>query len=212
MAHCKQHLHCPYVNEPFNNLNEKEYNNALKYITNSDDIVVKNHIRHFYNYTDKCINENILNDFLSIDWFTMVLIRRNLFNQTLSYCRARLTEEWNSYSEKSVHIDPEWFLRVSTKLWWSIEQLYVYSQKINYNKIVFTEDLTNDVQTDASMFLSNIDTNLLKNISEKSPPKNKIIENYNELRDIAVNTNHLNPIPGVVIDDNWHINSIKWNQ
>ena len=211
--YCPQHIEkFDYINEPFNQ--KPDVDSKLDYFENSRDIVVKNHVRHFYTFethgVDRYTPVEKIDRFFSMGWQTFVIIRKNLFDQTISYCRSRLTNEWNNYTDQMITIDPDFFNQTRLALWGSVNRLYEQQHNINYHKILYTEDFTNDSVLDCEKITTTIDPTTTKLLSNKSPNKKQTIKNYDQLHQQFADTDDFPEIPGVQ-RKGCYIENVDWS-
>ena len=81
----------------------------------------------------------------------ILMIRKNIWNTTLSLSIAQLKNEWFDYKNmSSIEIDVD-FHRKSINLYFqNLIGLHENKYNLNYNEIIFYEDLTFDPKTDFS--------------------------------------------------------------
>lgn len=211
--YCPEHLNVfEYINEPFNN--KPGVDNMLEHFEKSDNIVVKNHVRHFYTYktggTERYVPQEKIQQFFDMGWQTYVLARRNLFDQTISYCRARITNEWNNYTNDVISIDTDFFNDTRLALWGSINRLYENTKTLTYTKILYTEDLTGNSILDCEKIVQPNTTMHGPLLANQSPDKKTTIENYNQLQDMFLSLDDFPDIPGVE-RNGWYIKNIDWS-
>jgi len=168
---------------------------------NTTDLVIKNHINHFDN-----INQYHLKDeFNSISWDTIVLIRRDLFKTAISLSTSRLNKEWIKYREVQTpfKIDPEFFI---DQLHYVVSMIHDITHNVHsfrYSQVLFYEGLTFNHESDFNRISFNpqFDIDRRRDLFpdhpmfveelhwvDKAPDKQLLIENYGELESLARQT------------------------
>ena len=176
------------ISEPFNHSKtnikgHKDKNAIIENIINSNHVLVKNHIHEIFN-----IKKLLLNQYCSVDWFTICLLRKNVFEMTLSRAIALQTNKWDNqnYKNLTIKIDNKFFKECLNE---SIRWIRLIKQNqlnFNYNKIIYYEDLKFNSLDD----LKNLNISLPHTkfySSKKLYSKKKLVSNYNELFDISIN-------------------------
>lgn len=198
------------INEPFNytaryphltstNRRIELTQRIIQNLKNSTDTVVKNHISHF----DNIELPALVTEFRLIDWYTIVLLRRDLFKSALSLAVSTITHEWITYDNNTtpVAIEPEHFLKELDHVIYSVRNIVNNVHGFKYNQVIFYEDLTFDPQHDFNMlrFSQGFDYDrraelfpdyqMFPNMKwvEQSPEKTQQVTNYWELHEHAVN-------------------------
>ena len=114
--------------------------------------------------------------------YNILLLRKNLWESALSLAISDHKNQWiNDLDNNKVTIDKQLFLRSLDIQIRNINHLWGDNDfNIKYNQILFTEDLTND----PSDLYESITGNrlVLENTVKKSPNKEDIVININELR------------------------------
>ena len=114
--------------------------------------------------------------------YNILLLRKNLWESALSLAISDHKNQWiNDLDDTTVTIDKQSFLRVLDIQIRNINHLWGDNDfAIKYDKILFTEDLTDDP---GDLYESITGKRLvLENTVKKSPAKEKIIINLGELR------------------------------
>lgn len=193
------------ISEPFNEKhNHGNLYNILDTMNLSHVVVTKNHIDQLLDI--KNTNEEIYQKFINVGWFNIVLLRKNIFENTLSRAIALIKNSWNNhtYSESdSLLLDIKFFkdqLDTTVYYWKSISTNLL---KIQYNNVIYYEDLSFEPNTDFD-FLNYYCNFPLKSghiefNTTKSPEKTKIVSNYNELKEFTFNYMNKLTIYGVNI-------------
>lgn len=163
-----------YYNEPYN---ADMYKQAVDWMLEDNNAVVKHHIRHLI-AEDVYPGKQMLQIENTVDWHTIVVLRRDLFAQAVSYARSRTTNQWSIYDTQSISIDVDLFERCVKALWASVNYIVENKNKIRYDRVVFSEDITGDVKKDCKLL--NIST--VENIptTERSPVNS--VENIEQLK------------------------------
>jgi hypothetical protein len=162
----------------------------LKSWCNKDQTAIaKNHTSHL-NFLKR---SDLIDEFTASDPYTILMVRRNIIDTTLSFARAVTTNEWTRYrTSASILVDVNIFtnriLKASTQY---MTDLAKNPWRLRYDEIVYYEDLTGkpDVDLiklkiyDEQMFTPNPNAVI---ITERAPDKKESIVNYDELRNIAI--------------------------
>jgi len=197
-----------WFNEPFNkdiiNIDE-----ALTWMLTDPRSVIKNHIRHIFAH-DLYASKDQITHMLSVDWYTILILRSNTLEQSISYALSRTKNEWAKYTNSPVHISLDLFERSALAIWTSINLMFQRPYDITYNKIIFTEDLIYKPVHDCSLITRDIVQNDIIGITSPSYPKYQQILNYDELLEYSKTlVDRLPKIPGVVTNG-WNIIKIDW--
>ena len=187
------------ISEPFNWSKNRKISPSeiIERMQTSDVVVTKNHISELVSlYTT---HSDLYSSFFAIPFAHILLLRKNIFQCTLSRCVAHVTDQWSEYTYTSddkisipINLDMS-ELTHSLSMWECIATNYF---NVSYYKIVYYEDLS---------FSSNdLDIFEIKSIIpvdyQKSPEKHKLVLNYDELKQATfdvINTIHL---PHVLVD------------
>lgn len=196
-----------WFNEPFNKgiINDE----VLNWMLTDSRSVIKNHIRHIFAH-DLYASKEQVTHMLSVDWYTILIIRSNTLEQSISYALSRTKNEWAKYTNSSVHISLDLFERSALAIWASINLMFQRPYDITYNKIIFTEDLIYKPVHDCSLITRDIVQNDIIGMTSPSYPKYQQILNYEELLEYSKTlVDRLPKIPGVVTNG-WNITKIDW--
>ena len=182
------------TNEPFRNDtgidNHTFILEKLKKIKNLNTSVIKNHAWHINNL----LEYDLLDEFKNLNTYNIILIRKNIFESALSQTVAVIKNEWTDHKNfNKIDVPVDMFKDSIDSQIYSVCLIAQNNWNFTYNEIKYFEDLT---------FVPSIDffnTNIcqVKNISDlrqvkipdnlfKSPNKKDIVNNYNELQDIAL--------------------------
>lgn len=196
-------VNADFFNEPYNDRTSPE--SALEWMRNDDNAVIKHHIRHLVadDVYDSDRHFTIEND---LGWYNVVVLRRNLFDAAISYARSRTLDEWHGYTDTQVNIDPELFVNCVLALWGSLVHIVRNKHKLHYDKIIFSDDLTGDPNTDIKLILPDFSGDIT--VDSVPSPQNTIL-NIDQLKQIA-STIELPQHDGVVININCDLNIIDF--
>ena len=195
--HKQWKVNADYYNEPFNNRDDPRA--ALEWMKSDPNAVVKHHIRHLV--ADDVYNSaELFEQECKLDWMNVVVIRRDLFATALSYARSRTLNEWHDYTITSVRIEPEMFTNCLLALWGSLVHIARNKHNLEYNKIIFSDDLTGNPTEDIKTILPNYNREI--HIDSKQSPSNTV-ENLDQLRKLSktITLPHYNDAP-ITIDNN----------
>jgi len=171
------------ISEPFNDSKQslikyQNRNTIINSIKSSDNALVKSHIHELINIQ----HTDVFKEYSAIDWYTICLLRRNIFTLTLSRVIAISTGVWDNQNFKNLimHIDFEIFKNylIQTLNW--IRFIKLNSFNFIFHKVVFYEDLLFKSESD----LNNIGipvTHTTYYAPSRLYLKRDIISNYNEL-------------------------------
>lgn len=171
--------------------------------------VIKTHVQHLIDLRER----NLLDRFKSTVDYNVVIIRRNIFDVILSSIVSSEQDEWFKYNNEvtPIIVDTEMF-----KYWWKgiyYDTLRIYKNEfdIEYDEIVYYENFTRKLSRDwSNMKLCNTYyTSLvdLQSAHTKAPPKETVVSNYDELKQIALEYAKQEEFKELQIDNN--LNFIK---
>jgi len=175
------------ISEPFNHSknNIKSYRNKNKIVKNMikfNYVLVKSHVHQLFD-----IDKLLLEKYCSVDWITICLLRKNVFEMTLSLAIALKTNVWGNqnYNNLKINIESNFFKNCLQD---SIKWIQIMKQNhfnFNYNKIIYYEDLNFNSLDDLKIL--NISLPHVKFYdSKKLYSKKKVVLNYDELFDNSV--------------------------
>lgn len=146
-----------FYSEPFNKLNlyyldknmakleiVQAMHDVLHDWKSSRSVIMKNQVFQL-NYLKR---KNLLEDFLSADFYTILVLRRDLLQNALSRARSAITQEYFNYSDQVVTIDPDMFVDMLNKTWSNLITQIENPWNICYNEVVYYEDLSGNLYTD----------------------------------------------------------------
>lgn len=176
------------TSEIFNPLKQYNIENVLNNIKEYNSVITKNQISHLL--TTQQTTPDIYLQFKKIEWFTVLLLRKDIFENTLSRCIAHLTGDWNNYNyttESFIEIDVDYFISSlqETMAYWKVVKENLL--EIEYNRVLYYEDLTFDPNIDFNHLNIFKEERNIQIFSAKSPSKYKIVKNVFELKEISNN-------------------------
>lgn len=152
---------------------EKYLKKIIKTCIVNENIVCKVHLDQLYKIKNPKHFDFFLND---ERWYKILLLRKDLFRSTFSYVVADILENFNEkdYLKTDILIDENKFLAILENkiLYWT--KFSELKKANNYNKIVYFEDFTFDLDLDYK--------NL--NLPLRKTPQNKIYINEKTPYDI----------------------------
>lgn len=189
------------ISEPFNPSKNRivTYSEIIEKMSTSDTVVTKNHILDVVNF--KNTNEELYSLFNEIDFSHVCLLRRNVFDCTLSRCIAKIKNQWDeyTYSVNDSIVVPEYFFKselLETFRMWSLISTNMLN--IEYQTILYYEDLSFDSKTDCKLIGSIY--NGVEVTYSKSPDKNSIVKNVDELKRMAIGEINTVSVSNVTVD------------
>ena len=163
----------------------------INYVKNSEHpVVIKNHNSQLN--TLSIDYPHLYQAFKEIDLQTIVLIRRDLFETSLSFCIAREMGQWYHYGEaKAVTIRPQSLASVLFNRVNNTIQIAMNSHGFDYSEVVYYEDFKGWPRADfAQLDLCPVDETMLRPLKvdevERAPDKRDVVTNYDELRQVAL--------------------------
>jgi len=181
------------VNEPFNmphlsqikiSPNEKDFllQQQLEKCVKLPYVFQKSHIQHY-----RFLSAAQMELFKSVEWYNIFLYRRDLFESTMSQVISDKTNMWIRYNElpnKPIITSRE-FARILKVQIEAREELFAM-KNVRPDEILIYEDLTFNQKKDYSKIeLSKEIGRYAKGdpIVQKAPPKDELVENYDQLLD-----------------------------
>jgi hypothetical protein len=156
----------------------------LDQFVNSKLAIAKLHVSGLFTLSDY----NLLDKFKSADFYTIVTLRRDLVQAAISHARTHVTKEWVKY--KTTHapmaLTQEQLLVGLNSTTYQISEILNNKFKLNYNEIVYYEDITGVPEQDIKK-LKIYTPDLFGPekpapvYPERSPNKEETLLNYNEL-------------------------------
>jgi len=189
------------VSEPFNPTKNRNitYDEIVKRMSSNDIVVTKNHVNELIQL--KQSNEQLYDKFFGIPFQNICLLRHDVFETTISRCIAKLTNQWNeyTYSVSDVIVIPEYFfmseLSDTFNMWSAISTNYL---GVRYKKVLYYEDLYFDSRKDCELF--GITYNGVDVEYQKSPDKNQLVSNMNDLKRLTFDQINTVSIPHTMSD------------
>jgi beta-glucosidase/6-phospho-beta-glucosidase/beta-galactosidase len=165
-------------------------------------VIVKNVIAQI----DHLERNQLLEDFLSIDFYTIAIIRRDLFQTALSRARAIMLKQHRKYTATTVTIDPIGFKSFLKQVWVNYIKMLDNHWQIAINEVVYYEDLTGDPDIDVPRLKfynsENFGPNILhEEFPQHAPDKRATIVNYAELEVVAQQMTKTFYHPAVTIEN-----------
>lgn len=180
-----------FSNEPYNNRSNPEA--AVDWMLSDENAIVKHHVRHIW-ASDVYNSAELFEKECTVDWYNILLLRRDLFAQGLSYARSRSSGQWDVYTQNAVWIDPELFENSVLAVWGSVNRALQLSERIRYDQIIWSEDLTGVPKLDVRLVTN--DPVQREVVSHRSPGT---VSNIGALVERSKNI-ELPEIPGVDLD------------
>ena len=193
-----------FGNEPFNShlRNSSKFRSHLTNIVDTSTCVIKNHTTHL----DYMKQHNLYNEFCKAMDYTLCIVRKNLFDLTLSMCGSINKDQWYKYNQNPIEIETELFEHFYSGFYWNTVKLKdgVYG---NFDQIIYYENLIRTPRLDwSNLNICNTDPMALINFKSQtsiSPAKEKMVSNYNELLDFCFQLQNSSKYDGgLIIKDN----------
>lgn len=155
--------------------------------TSDERFVIKNHNSHLNSLQ---INRNDLYArFRELDLYTIVLIRKNLFESALSFVIAEQLDEWLAIKDTGdkLTLDPKRVSALVSSRAISTSQTVANVHNFKYDEIVYYEDLKGWARHDYSLLKlsGETDISMLRPVAidevTRSPDKRLMVENYDQL-------------------------------
>lgn len=181
------HLSQQYLlySEPFNEIwmttySKRHVGKVIKKCKGIENVLIKTHINDLH----RIDNIDQKEYFFSDHWYKILLLRKDMFNSTLSHAIALEINNFNldTYEFKEISISLDKFVSL---LYHKIEQVERIAQMIhegNYDQLVYFEDLTFNRYTDLKLFDFEFDvTRLNIPMPETKTPNMTVVLNRDEL-------------------------------
>lgn len=123
--------------------------------------------------------------------YNIAIIRRNIFDVTLSSIVSTIQHEWYSYDNQvtPMKVELELFDHWWRGIYWDMLKIYQDQFEFNYNEVVYYDSFTRSLRKDwAGLKLCNTYFECLvdlKSYYDKAPPKETVVSNYQQLREFA---------------------------
>ena len=156
--------------EPFSDTHSTDYDSKVKEYANKSNCILKFQLNQFH--TQWRDSPKRIVKLFDMPWYVIVLIRRNIFKNTLSLCTAERTRQWGPNDLwRQVTIDEEHFARTLNGMWrWQCNIADHEPYKIHYNKIMYFESLK-----------------FIANTTDPMPNKKEQVLNYSALEKLSRN-------------------------
>ena len=178
-------------NEPFSTKDLVDQNvlvDNIDAIEQSEQrLIIKNHNSQLN--TLQTNHNDLYARFRELDLYTVVLIRKNLFESALSFVIAEQTGEWVKAQEqdKKLTLDPKRVSALVSSRAISTSQTVANVHNFKYDEIVYYEDLKGWARHDYSLLKlsGETDISMLRPVAidevTRSPDKRLMVENYDQL-------------------------------
>lgn len=181
----------------FNN-QDKYVKKIIKECIKRKNIVLKTHLNQFQNIINQELADQFLNE---IPWYRVLLLRKDLFKCTFSHAVADTIDNFGvkPYTKLTFEISEERFINTLQDkiLFWN--EFCKLKQQNKYEKIVYFEDLTFDVDTDYKNLDIPLESTIQKRMimKEKTPYFMLDVTNKDRLREIFENEMKSFSYPGI---------------
>jgi hypothetical protein len=172
-----------------NNLTNQQIQHNFTLISQTDRYVMKTH-SYELDVLAKC---NLLEDFKNIDHYRIMLLRRNIFESTLSTAISRIKNQWTNHTNTdSMTVPLENFSEAFEFQWNMTQELVTNKYNLSYDETIYFEDLTFWPRKDfcnTKLCNQDLDTLIKVHIRDNlyhAPNKYEIVINYNELYDYCL--------------------------
>ena len=125
--------------------------------------------------------ENLYNEFVSLPDYKILLLRKDLFEATLSLCVASIKQQWtNNHDDVQIYVDEDKFIEMYNHQY-NYKNMY---NEMQFDNIIYTEDLTEDPNDIWRVLTGQEPKILINNAIQKSPDKTNVVKNYYKLKDL----------------------------
>ena len=207
-----------FGNEPFHDtLYNKEANELApifkKHIAKNriqKRSVIKTHVQHLLSLNECRQLENFKD---SMD-YNIAMVRRNIFDVTLSSIVSTTQHEWYDYDNQvtPMKVELELFEHWWRGVWWDMRRIYQDEFKLDYNEVVYYDSFTRSLRKDwAGLKLCNTYFTCLadlKSYYDKAPPKETVVSNYQQLKEFAHQLAARDEYSELKIDDDFNLPKI----
>jgi len=177
-----------HYNEPYNQRQDTQA--SVNWMLMDPNAVIKHHIRHLY-ADDVYNSRQYFNQEQKTKWYTILMLRRDIFAQGLSYARSRSSDEWDTYTNTQFWIDTDLFENSVLAVRGSVNRSLQMASELKYDCLFWSEDITGNPDTDIARFTDKKPAYRI--VSEVSPGT---ICNIGEITERATSIK-LPDIPGV---------------
>lgn len=158
--------------------------NLIEKFKHTEHCLVKNHMFNmFYLYN---LDKALWDEYMSLDWHTIVLVRKNVFDTVLSLSLARAKDVWFYDKDEKVdkkEIPMDIFHRTMLDCLNNYRKFRTNELGITYNQVIYYEDLTSNPIEDLKKskfiptFIEGFETNV-----HRGPSKESSISNIGHLK------------------------------
>jgi hypothetical protein len=166
------------LSEPFGDIKMKTYNKKyvnkiIKHASKHKNIILKSHINQFYNIQDQQQIDFFLN---SNDWYSILLLRKDLFRCCLSHVVAHSIRNFGDklYEETVLTIDQEMFNNFLNSKLFNLERMAEYKTKNKSSVLFYYEDFTFNEKEDLSKFNLDFNSTPVDQYNTKRTPYNLV--------------------------------------
>lgn len=194
------------IPEPFSieSMRSKNHKKRLLPLMSKEYIIFKNHVDQLDNLRKN--HSKLYDVFAQIEWYTIVLLRKNLFNSVMSSLISKITSQYDDYSydetlrivlsyEKMVLAVDAYFY------WWTL--VANNSFNLPYKKILYYEDFSFNSENDFNMLNMENATFKTHVVTLKSPNKEVIIKNYDEIYRLYQEYILTKHDPNIIVEKGW---------
>ena len=186
-------------NEPFAELSF-ESENTIK--SRYDTILTRLHdseyplaIKSHYVHLTSVKKHNYMHKLNEIDFYNIGLIRKNVWETSLSLCIANIKNEWFGYEDyNTITIDEIYYTQWLINCLAALTEFKNNQCDIKFNEIIFYEDFSFDPRTDYTklkLYTQSrkfLDNRKLPSTFQPAPSKRDIVENYDRIRQVFKET------------------------
>ncbi len=150
------------------------------FVGDTINVIVKNHyyeLEYLNNYSQTLYQRAYQKSF-----YRVLLLRRNLWHSSMSLSISLAKGEWSQYTSSQVTIDPRLFRQSINYYIMHLKDIQQNRLGLDYNKIVYYEDLSFDHVQDLELIGLNCKNKITSMTTKKSYNKKMIVENYDELK------------------------------
>lgn len=179
-----EHFHFP--SDLHDSVKLQYYQTQIDLLDNSIVPVLKLHNFHINELKKYQLYEKLLEKMS--DSTVYLLLRRNVFDLTLSHAIAEKTDQWKfyNYMPDKIYIEINRFTELMTSKINESTEIFEKAKEFDTHKILYYEDFTYNTQTD----FESLDAGPCKFTGKeipynKAPSYNNIVKNYQELQDVT---------------------------
>lgn len=168
--------------EPFRRKRSQQIFKSIKKFQTEQYWIAKVHNIDIRNLKE----EKLYNEFLKLPDYNILLLRKDLFEASLSQCVASIKQQWtNNHDDIPIEVSTDKFIEMYNYQL-NYNKSYDKKQKngMNFDKVIYTEDLTDDPNDIWRVLTGKDPVNPIINCVDKSPDKIKVVTNYYQLKDL----------------------------